>query len=195
MNGTGVWLSEGSGWTTGSNDEHYINTVVHDPLKGNSYIPLPQELRNSKNGLVNLENNNNECFSWCHVRYLNPQEDHPFKITKSDKRMAGQLNYEGIEFPVVTKHYSKIEEQNRINVNVFGYEEKKCFPIYVSKQHNNDVLNLLLITKDEKEHYVLIKDFNSLMYNKTKHKERKHFCMHYLRCFSTDGKLANHKSN
>ena len=38
LNGIAVWLSEGSGWTIRSLDEHYINTVVYDPLKGSSYI-------------------------------------------------------------------------------------------------------------------------------------------------------------
>ena len=33
------------------------------------------------------------------------------------------------------------------------------------------------------------------MYNKIKHRERKHFCMHRLQCFSTEEILANHKSN
>ena len=33
LNGIAVWLSEGSGWTIRSLDEHYINTVVYDPLK------------------------------------------------------------------------------------------------------------------------------------------------------------------
>lgn len=72
--------------------------------------------------------------------------------------MEEQLNYEGIEFPVSTKHYGKIQEQNSININVFGYENKEFYPIYISKQHNEDVLNLLLITKDENKRYFLIKD-------------------------------------
>ena len=74
LNGIAVWLSEGSGWTIRSLDEHYINTVVYDPLKGSSYIPLPVELRNSSRGLVNLKNEDNECFRWCHIRYLNPKK-------------------------------------------------------------------------------------------------------------------------
>ena len=109
--------------------------------------------------------------------------------------MVDQLNYEGIEFPVATKHYCKIEGQNNININVFGYENKQFYPIYVSKQYNENVLNLLLITEDEKQHYVLIKDFNSLMYNKTKHRERKQFCMHCLQCFSTEEILSKHETN
>lgn len=53
----------------------------------------------------------------------------------------------------------------------------------------------MLITKDENQHYVLIKVFNNLMFNKTKHKERKHFCMYYLQCFSSPDILTRHKSN
>ena len=91
LNGIAVCLSEGSGWTIRSLDEHYINTVVYDPLKGSSYIPLPVELRNSSRGLVNLKNEDNECFRWCHIRYLSPQEKNPQRIIKSDKRMVDQF--------------------------------------------------------------------------------------------------------
>ena len=57
-------------------------------------------------------------------------------------------------------------------------------------------MNLLLITEETKAHYVLIKDFNKFMYiNQTKHKERKHFCMYCLQCFSSEQVLTNHKEN
>ena len=195
LNGIAVWLSEESGWTISSLDEHYINTVVYDPLKVSSYIPFPVELRNSSRELVYLKNEDNECFRWCHIRYLNPQEKNAQRIIKWDKRMVDQLNYEGITFPVANNHYCKIEGQNNININVFGDENKQFYPIYVSKHNNNDVLNLLLITEGGNKHYVLIKDVNSLMYNKTKHRERKHFCMHCLQCFSTEEVLSKHKTN
>ena len=109
--------------------------------------------------------------------------------------MVKELNYQGVGFPVATKHYSKIEAQNDININVFGYENEQFYPIHVSKQKNEEVLNLLLISKGANRHYVLIKDFNGMMYNKTNHKERKHFCMHCLQCLSTEEILTKHKSN
>ena len=56
-------------------------------------------------------------------------------------------------------------------------------------------MNLLLITEDEKKHYVLIKDFNAFMYNQTKHKKKKHFCTYCLQCFSSERILANHVNN
>ena len=56
-------------------------------------------------------------------------------------------------------------------------------------------MNLLLITEETKTHFVLLKDFNKFMYNQTKHKERKHFCMYCLQCFSSDQVLTNDKEN
>ena len=91
--------------------------------------------------------------------------------------------------------YNKIEKQNEININVFGYENKQPYPIYVSKEKYADHMELLLITENENKHYVLIKDFNRFMFHKTKHEHRKHFCMHCLQCFSSEKVLNNHKDN
>ena len=57
-------------------------------------------------------------------------------------------------------------------MNVFGYEKQEPYPVYMSKEKFNDMLNLLSITKGKERHYVLIKDFNKFMYNQTKHKEK-----------------------
>ena len=46
--------------------------------------------------------------------------------------MVEQLNYQHTEFPVAVKYYNNIEKQNNININVFGYENKQFYPIYVS---------------------------------------------------------------
>ena len=109
--------------------------------------------------------------------------------------MINKLNYDGINFPLSQKHYNKVEKQNNIRINVFGYEKGQPFPIHISKETFEDQMNLLLITEDEKKHYLLIKDFNAFMFNQTKHKERKHFCMFCLQCFSFERILANHVNN
>ena len=195
MKAIGQWISEGSGWTIQSVDGHYINLTKYKPLKGSSYIELPTELRNPAKGLINLKNKDNECFRWCHIRYLNPQLKDPQRIKKDDRQYIDKLDYSGIEFPITIKQINKIEKKNNIRINVFGYEVKQPYPIYVSKEKFKDHIELLLITKDENKHYVLIKDFNKFMYQQTKHKERKHFCMHCLQCFSSERVLNNHKDN
>ena len=196
LNTIDKWVSEGSAWVIDRIDSHYLNVTLYKPLNGSSYIELPTDLRNTKNGLINIKNEDNECFRWCHIRHLNPQEKNPQRIKKEDKKMINELNYDGINFPVSQKHYNKVEKQNFIRINVFGYEDGQPFPINISKETFEDQMNLLLITKDEKKHYVLIKDFiNAFMYNQSKHKERKHFCMYCLQCFSSERILANHVNN
>ena len=189
------WISEGSGWTIQSIENHYINIVNYNPLKGSSYIKLPQELRNSAKGLINMKNKDNECFRWCHIRHLNPQDKDPQRIKKTDKQYIEKLDYSSIEFPVTVKQINKIEKQNNICINLFGYEEKQKFPIYISKEKYQDHMELLLITEGENKHYVLIKDFNKFMFNQTKHEHRKYFCMYCLQCFSREDVLTEHKNN
>ena len=155
LNKIAQWISEGSGWTIQSIENHYINIVNYSPLKGSSYIKLPQELKNR--GLINLQNEDNECFRWCHIRHLNPQGKDPQRIKKTDKTFICQLDYSSIEFPVTVKQINKIEKQNNICINLFGYEEKQPFPIYISKEKYQDHMELLLITEGENKHYILIK--------------------------------------
>ena len=195
LNTIDKWVSEGSGWVIDRIDSHYINVTLYKPLKDSSYIELPTELRNSKKGLINMKNEDEECFRWCHIRHLYPQIKYPERIKKEDKKMINEVNYDGIDFPLSQKHYNKVEKQNSIRINVFGYEDGQPFPIHISKETFEGQMNLFLITKDEKKHYVLIKDFNAFMYNQWKHKERKHFCMYCLQCFSSERILANHVNN
>ena len=189
------WISEGSGWTIESVDNHYLNIVQYQPMKGSSYIKLPVELQHHMKGLINIKNNDNECFRWCHIRLLNPQDKDPQRIKRCDKEYINKLDYSGIEFPVTVEQYNKIENQNEININVFGYENKQPYPIFVSKEKYDRHINLLLITEDNNKHYVLIKDFNRFMTHQTKHDDRKHFCMHCLQCFSSERVLDNHIDN
>ena len=84
----------------------------------------------------------------------------------------------GIDFTMKTHDYELVEEIFEMNVNFFCYENK-VYPIYISKKSNTQVLNVSLITNEEKSHYVYIKDFNRLMYSKAKKKNqhKKFFCM------------------
>ena len=95
------------------------------------------------------------------------------ELEKFDKKIAEKLDYDGIEFPMQEKDFSKIEVKNNICINVFGYENELVFPIYVSDQKFEDSMDLLLLIDDDKSHYVYIKDFNRFMFHKTKNKSKK----------------------
>ena len=132
------WVSEGSRWVIDRIDSHYINVTLYKPLNGSSYIEMPTELRNPKKGLINIKNKDDECFRWCHIRHLIPQEKDPQRIKKGDKQFIEGLNYEGIQFPISQKHYNKVEKQNSSRINVFGYEKGQPFPINLSKENFED---------------------------------------------------------
>ena len=66
-------------------------------------------------------------------------------ITKSDKRIVQKLDYDGIEFPVQVKDFSKIEMMNNICINMFRYENKLIFPIYISDQKFEYTMDFLLL--------------------------------------------------
>ena len=90
------------------------------------------ELKHPKKELINIKNNDQKCFLWCHVRHINPLKEHPERITKIDRKIACSLNYDEIKFPVEKKDFETIEVQNNICINMFGYENQLVFPIYVS---------------------------------------------------------------
>ena len=96
-----------SGWFIDSVIDHTISISKY-PLVGSSYIKLPKEFDYLRKGLINIQNTeDNECFKWCLVRYLNPVDHNPRRITKTDKK----LDLKNIKFPVKIRDIYKIEKK------------------------------------------------------------------------------------
>ena len=117
------------------------------------------------------------------------------KFIQEDKELISDLDFDGIEFPVQKKDFSKIGKKNNISINVFGYKNELVFPIYVSDQKFEESMDLLLLIDDDKSHYVYIKDFDRFMFHKTKNKNKKWFCKSCLQCFSSKNVLTEHKED
>ena len=69
----------------------------------------------------------------------------------------------------------------------------KSTPYKFQKKSHTHILNLLLITQENKSRYVFIKDFNHLMYSKTKDQHKKHYCMSCLQSFTKEEILNQHR--
>ena len=78
-----TWINRVSGWIIELIESQYINISTYRPLVGSSYIDLPIELKHPRKGLINIKNNDQKCFLWCHVRHINPLKEHPERITKN----------------------------------------------------------------------------------------------------------------
>ena len=59
------WINEGSGWIVELIESQYINISTYRPLSGSSYVKLPAEFRSPKKVLINIKNNDKNCFLWC----------------------------------------------------------------------------------------------------------------------------------
>ena len=82
------------------------------PLAESSYIKLSKELDHPRKGLINIQNiDDNECFKCCLVRYLNPADRNPARMTKADKNFDRKLDFKNIKFSVKVTDIYKIEKK------------------------------------------------------------------------------------
>ena len=183
---------DGSNWTFKSIICLEIHTVVYEPLKGNSYIPLPPKLAQKK-AIINMKNEDEKCFTWSVLRALNPREEHAERIDKGLKKKEDSLNMTGIAYPVQLNALDKFERQNpTISINVFGHEES-VYPLRVSKCDDRESVDLLLISDDEKRHYCLIKIMSRLLSSQTsKRNGVQYYCMRCLNPFHSQESLDKH---
>ena len=56
-----TFQSKGSGWRLHSIIQLELHTMGYNPLRGETWIPLPKELAN-KNAIINMKNKDNKCF-------------------------------------------------------------------------------------------------------------------------------------
>ena len=114
-----IWTGLGSGWIVDKIEDIDIDIANYESLAGSNYIPLPPELNNSMKVLINIKNKDNECFKWCHIRFINPQNKDSDRIKKQDKKIADTLDYRAINFLMKARDYEIVEDRFNINVNVF----------------------------------------------------------------------------
>src|SRR5437867_2095458 len=86
------YTNQGSGWTISRIRNHFINTYRYKPLRGKSYIPLPNSIQNRK-ATINIKNEDNKCFIYCLGRRFdpNPQKDHLEKCNKHLKKTCNEI--------------------------------------------------------------------------------------------------------
>ena len=119
-----TFQNSGSGWVFKSIVSLEIHTVQYEPMRGSSYIPLPKYLADKK-ALINLKNDDQQCFKWAVTRAINPVEKNAERIDKKLRAKADTLNWNGITFSTPLSEIDKFERNNpTISVNVAGFAEK-----------------------------------------------------------------------
>ena len=188
--------AKGSGWQFEKVEQLVLHTTRWDPLNAGSYIELPPALKNKK-AIINMKNEDDECFKWCVLRALNPKDKNPDRIDKDLKSKAETLNMQGIRYPVNFRDIDRFEQQNpEISITVLGYNKnERVFPLKVSNYTGceHDII-LLLIKDGEKSHYCLVKNTSALLASQiNNHKGTSHICLNCINGFKTSDSLNKHK--
>ena len=154
-----VYQKNGSGWYFKEVVNLEIHTVDYNPMKGSSYIPLPDWISNKK-AIINIQNKDEKCFLWCILRYLHPNEKDSTRLTDL-KKYEFSLNTEGINFPMKLKHIFKFEKLNPSlpGINIFSVNDnKKFYPLRMAEKDCLNTIDLFFYEEDGVSHYSLIKN-------------------------------------
>ncbi len=178
----------GSGWRLKSIYGLEIKITKYNPLSGSGYSKLPPFIA-KKNIVINMRNDDTQCFKWAATRALNPVADNPNRITNELKKQTEKYNWEGISFPTKLTEIGIWEKNNNFNVNVFSYDETEK-EIYTNRlgelKEPDETINLYL---HDDNHYCVIKDLNRLVssqLNKSGH--AKELCLRCLNFFRKPSK-------
>jgi hypothetical protein len=134
----------GSGWRLRRVTQLEIHIGEFQPLRGKKHEPLPKSLT-SKKAIINMKNDDDECFKWAVTSALNPTDTHPERISGKLKEKSKEMNWEGIPFPTPLSDIRKFEENNNTGVNVFSADESlKVYPlqIYIRENRSNKTLSM-----------------------------------------------------
>lgn len=172
-----------------------LDVTVYVPLWGSSYIKLPKYLEDKK-AVLNIKNDDQKCFVWSVLAAL-----HPIGRKKTTRQFVHhyrcfeqELNVNDITFPMRVCDIAKFERQNpTISINLYGFEERELFPIYITECKREKHVNLLLISNSETMHYCLITNLNRFLSSLTKHNGKMFYCNYCLHGFFREDLLIEHE--
>lgn len=149
-----------------------IHVTKYEPVSGSTFVPLPDSLR-LKRALINPQNTeDNQCFKWCILAALHPPRSHPERVAHY-KQYEHELSFDGIDFPVCLDDVVRFEALNQISVNVYGHQDEKLVPLFLSRLDLGLAkVNLLLYSG----HYCLIKSMDRLLGGRHGTQHRNFYC-------------------
>jgi len=195
-----IYNENGSDWRFQSVRSFHINIIRVIPFhnRGSSYIPTPSELA-SKKAIVNVQNEDQQCFKWALLSALHYDEiKKNHNRPSSYKKWENDLDFSGISFPVSVKSIPTFEEKNNLTINVYHMDpdDKKIYSLHISKRFHlpdSRLIDLILIHEENEEvnsHYAWIRDLSKLVGKHNYHK--KFICRACLNCFGTQDLLDQH---
>ena len=153
-----------------------INIFKYEALKKHigSYILLPKSLQ--RHGLINIKNDDNYCFIWSYIRYLNPQEQNPNRIKLTDKQLFDEIKQKLINFnfplQINKTNIKEIENILKIKICILTSDDNNnVYTMFTSENNHPNDLNLFYYMNC----ICFIKDINKYLHRNNKDNNKKYF--------------------
>ncbi len=189
-----AWIQAGSDLTFESSTIMYVQLAKWKPLKGGSYIPSPEWVKNNKS-CVNVRNTDDQCFKWAILSALHPTDRNKERLSNYTP-FEENYNWDGIEFPTALEECARFEKNNpgiSINVYEIGDSKAKTKPVYVADKELAKHIYLGLIEDQGKKHYVWIPSFSRFQGMTSKNNHKKFYCPRCLHGFTEQRMLDEHQ--
>src|SRR5207244_13485114 len=122
-----------------------------------------------------IQKKNNKYFIFCLGRRFEPKPESKNleRVSKHLKKTCRDLGFDKIKTSLTVKDIPKIEREYNVAINLFGHNDGEIFPILTNKKvvDENKHIDLVITSREDKHHYVCIKNFNKLFFQQTKHHE------------------------
>lgn len=186
------FMRKESGWTLDRIEALEIRLNKYNPLRGATYIELPQIIKDKK-AVINVKNDDNRCFLWAVLSALYPVQDNAYRVSNYEP-YVNTLNFTGIEFPVKLQDVKRFEKLNGISINIFGLTASyQVYPLLITKEEKERHIDLLYLTTASTSHYAWIKNLARLLSTQYSRNHRTPFiCRRCLQFFTTESILQNH---
>ena len=194
-----TFMQAGSGWTLQENHALILEMVNFNPIGGSSYIELPKDIYDTKS-IVNVKNQDQECFKWSILAALYPANRDAERVSKYQVYQE-ELNFTGIEFPVTIDQIGKFEKLNPgISVTVIGIDipdnpvknPSILFPLRVPDEQQEHHVVLIHWSRGETSHYAWVKNLNRLLSHTKSHNHQTYFCERCFQGFTRQDLLLKH---
>ena len=191
-----VFEGQGSGWTLQNVEKLDLDIARFNPIGGSSFIPSPDCIKNT-HCCLNIQNEDELCFLYCvaasalKIDYKKqPHRTHHYLNAIKD------FNIDGLTFPLPPNQIPKFEKQNQdYSVNVFYLDEETntIMPMKLTKERERKYhVDLLLLSEEDKRHYILIRNLSGLYNDKSKHDGKCFPCRYCFQRLSTAERLERH---
>jgi hypothetical protein len=148
-----------SGWAIYRFNQMYSRLHTINTPRSGSYIKTPEKYDYPKCGLINIINEDDECFKHCTAYHQTKQEKHDNILTVLSK-FNNIYNYNNISYPTSLEDVKQFEINNELCINIYTINNHNDIIIYQlgNLTYYKHMMNLVLIYDEEhtKSHYIYI---------------------------------------